>query len=142
SAAHPHNSGSLKEQFAAAAEALERAAAIAASLPPLTAAGEALMAKARTLREQRFTAALFGAFSAGKSSFANALLGDSALPVSPNPTTAAINTVVPPTDDWAHGTARVTMKTREAMEEGIRHSLQALGVQASPQEPADGLLKR
>ncbi|UTW70994.1 dynamin family protein [Anaerobacillus sp. HL2] len=36
---------------------------------------------------------LFGAFSAGKSSFANAILGENVLPVSPNPTTATVSTV-------------------------------------------------
>ena len=38
---------------------------------------------------------LFGAFSAGKSSFSNALIGENVLPVSPNPTTAAINRIRP-----------------------------------------------
>src|SRR5699024_7916629 len=36
------------------------------------------------------TIALFGAFSAGKSSFSNALFGEKLLPSSPNPTTAVI----------------------------------------------------
>ena len=35
-----------------------------------------LMQKAERLENQSFTVALFGAFSAGKSSFANALLGE------------------------------------------------------------------
>jgi len=121
----------LRERFAAAASILEEASELASSLPPLEPAAKALRDKARRLREQRFTAALFGAFSAGKSSFANALLGEAALPVSPNPTTAAINTVVPPTDEWPHGTARVTMKTREAALEGVRHSLEALGMKGN-----------
>ena len=36
-----------------------------------------LIQKAERLQNQSFTVALFGAFSAGKSSFANALIGDS-----------------------------------------------------------------
>ncbi|MBO1910245.1 dynamin family protein, partial [Microvirga sp. 3-52] len=44
-----------------------------------------LRKKANRLDEQEFTVALFGAFSAGKSSFSNALIGENILPVSPNP---------------------------------------------------------
>src|SRR5690606_33084371 len=47
-----------------------------------------LKEKADRLKNRNYTVALFGAFSAGKSSFANALLGEGVLPVSPNPTTA------------------------------------------------------
>ncbi len=36
----------------------------------------------RRVETKQFTVALFGAFSAGKSSFANALLGEKVLPVS------------------------------------------------------------
>lgn len=41
-----------------------------------------LAEKANRLGKQEFTIALFGAFSAGKSSFANAMLGEKVLPVS------------------------------------------------------------
>ncbi|QAY66102.1 dynamin family protein [Paenibacillus protaetiae] len=87
--------------------------------------------KAARLANSRFTIALFGAFSAGKSSLANALIGEPALPVSPNPTTAAINRLVPPTAERPHGTARVVMKSREAMLEDLRYSLALLGDDAS-----------
>lgn len=83
--------------------------------------------KAERLHNNEFTIALFGAFSAGKSSFANALVGERVLPVSPNPTTAAINKIVPPEPNWPHGTAKVNVKTREAMVEDILYSLSALG---------------
>src|SRR5690606_618933 len=76
-------------------------------IPALRSVAASLQAKTERLRNSRFTLALFGAFSAGKSSFANALIGEGILPVSPNPTTAAINQIVPPTDEWEHGTARV-----------------------------------
>jgi len=132
----------LRSRFADGAALLEEASRLAAAQPSLAGAADALLEKARRLRDRRFTAALFGAFSAGKSSFANALLGDAALPVSPNPTTAAINTVVPPTPDWPHGTARVTMKTREAVLDGVKHSLDALGVATPAGAPqADELLR-
>jgi predicted GTPase len=63
---------------------------------------------ARRLEDKKFTIALFGAFSAGKSSFANALLGESILPVSPNPTTAAINRILAQEPHHSHGTAVVS----------------------------------
>ncbi|WP_088006318.1 dynamin family protein [Indiicoccus explosivorum] len=83
--------------------------------------------KAEGLRDKEFTVALFGAFSAGKSSFANALLGDKVLPVSPNPTTAAINRIRPVTDKDKHETASVHLKTEAMLTEDVRRSFSALG---------------
>ncbi|OAK69819.1 dynamin family protein [Lederbergia galactosidilytica] len=71
--------------------------------------------KVKTLTERNYMIALFGAFSAGKSSFANALLGEVVLPVSPNPTTAAINRICPPTEVNPHGTALVCLKSEKDM---------------------------
>jgi GTPase Era involved in 16S rRNA processing len=98
----------------------------------------ALRVNARTLRDkearlrgQTFTIALFGAFSAGKSSLANALLGERILPVSPNPTTAAINKIMPPPEPAAHATANVAMKSPEQVLSDVRYSLQAFGLDAA-----------
>ncbi|QKS71282.1 dynamin family protein [Paenalkalicoccus suaedae] len=79
-----------------------------------------LITKAVDRFESRsFTISLFGAFSAGKSSFANALLGDNMMPVSPHPTTATVTIVQAPTDEYAHGTAVVRFKSRTALSEEI-----------------------
>ncbi|MUT65415.1 dynamin family protein [Paenibacillus sp. NEAU-GSW1] len=120
----------LAQQRTAAAR-LERAAELLAPHALLAAAAHAMRDKANRLQNSRFTIALFGAFSAGKSSLANALIGDSALPVSPNPTTAAINRLVPPGDGHEHGTATVVMKSRDAIIEDLRYSLALLGEDAS-----------
>lgn len=62
-----------------------------------------------------FTISLFGAFSAGKSSFANALLGADIMPVSPHPTTATINTIQRASDGFAHGDALIQFKDRTSL---------------------------
>ncbi|MBB6636773.1 dynamin family protein [Cohnella thailandensis] len=111
-----------------AAELLEQAAGLLAPFPTLMKQAEGLKAKAERFRDNRFTIALFGAFSAGKSSFANALVGMPALPVSPNPTTATINRIVPPSEGYPHGTALIRMKTAEAMQEDVAHSLGRVGI--------------
>ncbi|MFK4997798.1 dynamin family protein [Bacillus sp. N9] len=49
------------------------------------------------------------------------------MPVSPNPTTAAINRICPPDAGNRHGTASVHLKTAEQIEEDIRQSLQMFG---------------
>lgn len=116
------------ERMAGRMEAAAEALAGIASGEPLR---RSLLEKARQLRQSRFTVALFGAFSAGKSSLANALIGEPVLPVSPNPTTAAINTIMPPEADWPHQTARVRMKTEQAILEDIRFSLSMLGVDSA-----------
>lgn len=120
-----------------AIELLDQAAELLKPIPALAKSAAALSAMAERFRAQRFTIALFGAFSAGKSSFANALMGQPALPVSPNPTTAAINRIVAPSPDHAAGTAWITMKSREAMLEDIRHSLKRLGVPQKEMESTD-----
>ncbi|MDG0813048.1 dynamin family protein [Cohnella rhizosphaerae] len=123
---------------ASAADMLERGAALLAPFPELARHRESLSAKAAQLRDSRFTIALFGAFSAGKSSFANALVGQPALPVSPNPTTATINRIVAPGADAPHGTARIYMKEADDMRSDLAHSLARLGVRERDIEAADG----
>ena len=66
--------------------------------------------KKSSLENRSYTIALFGAFSAGKSSFANALMADQVLPVSPNPTTATVNRIRPVTEENKHRTVMVTLK--------------------------------
>lgn len=66
--------------------------------------------------------AVFGAFSAGKSSLINAILGDNALVVSPNPTTASV-THIQGTASPSALSARVIAKTREQLWEDVRLAL-------------------
>ncbi|RFU61671.1 dynamin family protein [Bacillus sp. V59.32b] len=95
-----------------------------------------LKEKAGRLETQTFTVALFGAFSAGKSSFANALMGDSVLPVSPNPTTAAINKIMASNSDHPHGTATVTLKSAEMLLEDISLALSSYDLTANTLDEA------
>jgi GTPase Era involved in 16S rRNA processing len=106
-------------------------------IPSMRSIVQSMREKADRLADSRFTIALFGAFSAGKSSFANALMGEAVLPVSPNPTTAAINKIMPPTSEWPHGSVKVKMKSAEAILDDVLYSLAALGAEA---EDMDGAL--
>jgi GTPase Era involved in 16S rRNA processing len=119
-----------------AAEKLERSASLLAKVGALRSVAHGLYVKAERFRNKSFTIALFGAFSAGKSSFANALVGKSVLPVSPNPTTATINRIVAATPERPDGTALVTMKTPEEFLEDLRHSLKRIGVAKEKLEAA------
>ena len=82
-----------------------------------------LLQKAERMENRGFTVALFGAFSAGKSSFANALIGERLLPVSPNPTTAAINKIMPVDEEHEHGLVKVKFKEQNALFEEVCRSL-------------------
>lgn len=84
--------------------------------------------KVERLQHKDFTIALFGAFSAGKSSFSNALMGEKVLPVSPNPTTAAINKIRPVDEQHHHETADVQLKTKEQLLEDIQFAYEAIGM--------------
>ncbi|MDO3409671.1 dynamin family protein [Saccharibacillus sp. CPCC 101409] len=118
----------------AAADRLQAAAALLAPLPAFGSAVRAMRGREASLRGGRFTLALFGAFSAGKSSFANALLGDHYLPVSPHPTTAAISRIMAPEGGAAHGQALVVMKTREELLGDLADACELLGLG----DPASG----
>src|SRR5690606_25810044 len=84
---------------------------------------------------------LFGAFSAGKSSFANALMGKHALPVSPNPTTATINKITFPTDEHQHGTVLVKIKSTNQLLDDINHSLHIFGEKAGSLDVSIEIIK-
>lgn len=101
------------------------------TVPGFKSVAKQLVQKAERLAHREFTVALFGAFSAGKSSFANALIGESVLPVSPNPTTAAINKIMPVDALHPHGTVAVYVKREEALFDDIIQSLKVFGATAS-----------
>lgn len=123
-----------RQRLDAAAARLQDAAALLARYPALASAARGLKSRAEALAGGSFTMALFGAFSAGKSSFANALLGERVLPVSPHPTTAAINRILAPQDGFEHGTARVTMKSPAAFREDLEYSFSVLQLGTPPEE--------
>lgn len=84
-----------------------------ADIPALEKQRKAFLDKTERLHTRQFTLALFGAFSSGKSSFANALCGRKVLPSSPTPTTATINKITKPSGTKRNGTAEVVFKTEE-----------------------------
>lgn len=116
---------------------LEQGAQSLASVEGMEQMVEELREKARRLEQRNFTISLFGAFSAGKSSLANALIGERLLPVSPNPTTAAINSLLPPDAEHGHDTATIYMKSLDLMLDDIAYSLKLLGFELSEQQAAD-----
>lgn len=100
-------------------------------VPSLNKISIELEKRADRLERKEFTVALFGAFSAGKSSFANALIGKNILPVSPNPTTAAINRIKPVSRDHQHGTVIVKFKSIDVLLEEVKRSLKAFHASVS-----------
>ncbi|MCY8945793.1 dynamin family protein [Bacillus atrophaeus] len=92
---------------------------------------EAFRGRIKRLEERQFTLALFGGFSSGKSSFANALVGERVLPSSPTPTTATINKVTKPINGKKHKTADVVFKTEDDI---IAELVQLTGINISEQK--------
>ncbi|MBT2293512.1 dynamin family protein, partial [Paenibacillus albidus] len=125
-AAGPASPAGGRRRLSAAAATLTAAAELLRGEPAMASAARSLAARAENLAGGRFTLALFGAFSAGKSSFANALLGEDILPVSPHPATAAIGRILAPEGDFRHASAVVTMKQPAEFWEDITHSFAVL----------------
>ncbi|PWK13447.1 dynamin family protein [Tumebacillus permanentifrigoris] len=126
----------FKSQLGQTAARLRTAAEVTAQLTGLKSMAQGMRTRADRLEQNLFTVALFGAFSAGKSSFANALMGEMVLPVSPNPTTAAINKILPPTDEFAHGSVRVKIKTERDITLDVQQSLAVFGLSAASLDAA------
>ncbi|WP_404442336.1 dynamin family protein [Sutcliffiella horikoshii] len=103
---------------------------------------EDLSKRAKKIENQTFTVALFGAFSAGKSSLANALFGEKVLPVSPNPTTASINKISPVSKENPHGTVCVQMKTAEQLLQDVKQALFLFNTDITGLEEAGSTIKR
>ncbi|MCY0869041.1 MAG: dynamin family protein, partial [Firmicutes bacterium] len=124
-------------QVKEADEALFTSAAVLAQLreaadlcdtPTLERHRMALLDRARRISDRRYTIAVFGAFSAGKSSLINSLVETSLLPVSPNPTTAAINRVLPPAPEHPDKSVEITVKSREQIAREVMRALHRLGL--------------
>lgn len=121
------------------AEKLKKTAQLVRGLPGFQKLAGELEEKAQRLAHKGFTVALFGAFSAGKSSFANALIGEKVLPVSPNPTTAAINKIKPVNKLYGHGAVLIKLKEEAAMLEDVNCALKPFDFHA--ESLADAMLR-
>ncbi|MFD2704477.1 dynamin family protein [Salibacterium lacus] len=75
------------------------------------------------------TISLFGAFSAGKSSFINAMIGAHVLPAAPNPTTSAVNRIQKSTGEYPHGTVVLDTKAESVLEQEIQAVSRELGTE-------------
>ncbi|WP_416826683.1 dynamin family protein [Ectobacillus polymachus] len=130
--------GTAEEQVRMITEHIREAGAILKPFSALRHLYEEIEEKRRRVETKQFTVALFGAFSAGKSSFANALLGAKVLPVSPNPTTAAINKIVPVTKEHPHETVTIKLKSESILLEDLQRIYKLFEKQAASLDEAIG----
>ena len=120
------------------AEIIEKVANEITQLDGFSTIAEDLEDKKERLQNRDLTIALFGAFSAGKSSFSNALFGEQILPVSPNPTTAVISRISPVTEGLQHGTVLISFKDEQTLVNDIK----AIAKDLEPEENSfDGLIE-
>jgi len=71
--------------------------------------------------DRTYSVVVAGAFSAGKSTFLNALLEADLMPSSPHPTTASLTVVKAPTKELPNETVTVQLKSRKELEEEVEH---------------------
>lgn len=135
-------SGASRQKVEQAVQHLEAATKTIETIDIMNRFVPLLIEKAKRLQYRTFTVALFGAFSAGKSSFANALMGEGLLPSSPNPTTATINKIVPPTEANPHGTVIVQVKSSKQLFSDVQASLRHFQQTAATWEEAWALCQK
>lgn len=115
---------------------LSHGSQVLSQVPGLQQLSKELEERSQRLQDKGFLVTLFGAFSAGKSSFANSLLGEAILPVSPNPTTAAINKIMPVDEAHPHGTVLIKLKDEVMLLADVNRALHAFELQAARLEDA------
>lgn len=93
-----------------------------------------LIEKRNQIKSNEYTIALFGAFSSGKTSYINTLLGNRVLPVSPHPTTAAICKIKKSTVASPNKTAEVTYKSFETLQEEFLDFFKKWGIDSNSKE--------
>ncbi|EZH67576.1 hypothetical protein DH09_06500 [Bacillaceae bacterium JMAK1] len=82
---------------------------------------KALIEHLDAFSDRTYSVVVAGAFSAGKSTFLNALLQADLMPSSPHPTTASLTVVKAPTIELPHETVTVQLKSRKELEEEVEH---------------------
>lgn len=93
-----------------------------------------LLEKRDQIKSNEYTIALFGAFSSGKTSYINTLLGERVLPVSPHPTTAAICKIKRSTIDSGNKKADVSYKSEASLKEEFLDFFKKWGVEVNEKE--------
>lgn len=131
-----------REALRSWADKLRRGSELIGRIPVLQQLAGELLERAERLEGRGFMVTLFGAFSAGKSSFANALLGGALLPVSPNPTTAAINKICSVDEEHLHGTVLVKLKDEAMLLEDVNRALSAFQLSAGSIREAVPLVEK
>lgn len=105
---------------------LKEAASLLEDLPEAKPWYKELQALEQRLSENAQLVAVFGAFSAGKSSLINALLKEQLLVVSPNPTTAAITRISQQGPSETPMVAKVAAKTQEQVWDDVQQAFAGL----------------
>ncbi|HLR68849.1 MAG TPA: dynamin family protein [Virgibacillus sp.] len=115
-----HQPSQPKQNKAAIIHSLDTVIAELSDIEGFDTIVDGLQNKQNRLQNRSLTVALFGTFSAGKSSFSNALFGEKVLPVSPNPTTAVINRISPVDASHPHGTVLITIKNEQELMDDLK----------------------
>lgn len=82
---------------------------------------KALIERLDAFSDRTYSVVVAGAFSAGKSTFLNALLEADLMPSSPHPTTASLTVVKAPTKELPNETVTVQLKSQKELEEEVEH---------------------
>ena len=120
---------------------LHKSAELIGKIPGVGQMAQELQDRAERLNNKGFLVTLFGAFSAGKSSFANSLLGERLLPVSPNPTTAAINMILPVDEGHPHGTVDIKLKSEKMLLDDLLRAFKPFNMSPASLHDAIALAK-
>ncbi|WP_026701173.1 dynamin family protein [Salibacterium aidingense] len=129
---YPPLPAQTKVSYARAAENMARRMEYVYSLLPavktLAHQKQSLKNKADRLRHKYYRVSLFGSFSAGKSTLANAIAGEPILEASANPTTSFVQSIQYPDSRHPDRTVEVQYKSRRELTEDMNDILSPAGM--------------
>lgn len=132
----------VKESISLSISEIKTAKKALSALPLLQDYTNEVQKKIERLENSSYKIVLFGAFSAGKSSFINAFLGENVLPSSPNPTTAAICKIEVPKKGMKHKDFSIIWKTEEELVLELKSIFELVAIEITNLEEAIGLITK
>ncbi|SFL74295.1 dynamin family protein [Salibacterium qingdaonense] len=105
----------------------DQAVSLIQDMPQMQQRTHSLHKKAERMREKDWRVSLFGSFSAGKSTLANAILGEQVLGVAANPTTACVQRIQFPDREHPHRSVELVYKSTDGITNDMNDILGGAG---------------
>ncbi|MFD2704596.1 dynamin family protein [Salibacterium lacus] len=118
---------SCRQSTLGSARLADQAVSLIQDMPQMKQRMDSLQKKAERMREKTWRVSLFGSFSAGKSTLANAILGEPVLGAAASPTTACVQRIQSPDLEHPHRSVELFYKSEAGITDDMNDILSGAG---------------